>query len=157
MTSAQEARRWLISAEEELEFARFSVDGGYGAQACFAAQQSAEKAVKAVHYAGGARVVLGHSVRALIARLDPAVPGLRAVTEEARTLDLYYVPTRYPNGLDEGTPAEAFSVAQARHAIECAAKVLAAAKEYLRAEAGATEDVRGAPGTEAEGPADHGP
>lgn len=132
MTSAQEARRWLVSAEEELEFARFSADGGYAAKACFAAQQTAAKAVKATHYAGGARVVLDHSVRALIERLDPAVPGLRAVTEEARTLDLYYVPTRYPNGLDEGTPAEAFSVAQARRAIECASKVVAAAKGHLR-------------------------
>lgn len=134
MNSAEEARRWLASAEEELEFARYSVDGGYGAQACFAAQQAAEKAVKALHYAEGARVVLGHSVRALIERLDPAVPALRTVVEDARTLDLYYVPTRYPNGLDEGTPAEAFSSQQAAHAIECATRVVAAAKDHLLAQ-----------------------
>lgn len=66
VTSAEEARRWLASAEDELEFARYSARGGYSAHACFAAQQAAEKAVKAVHYAAGARMVLGSSVRSLI-------------------------------------------------------------------------------------------
>lgn len=93
MNAAAEGRRWLTSAEQDLEFARFSADGGYAAQACFAAQQSAEKAVKALHY----------------------------------------VPTRYPNGLDEGTPAEAFSAQQAVHAIECAASIVAAANDHLHA------------------------
>lgn len=140
MNAAAEGRRWLTSAEQDLDFARFSADGGYAAQACFAAQQSAEKAVKALHYARGARVVLGHSIRVLIDRLDPAVPHLRAVTEEARTLDLYYMPTRYPNGLDEGTPAEAFSAQQAVHAIECAATIVAAVKDHLHVELGKAED-----------------
>lgn len=134
MTGAEEARRWLATAEGELGYARYSADGGYFAQTCFAAQQAAEKAVKAVHYAAGARVVLGHSARGLIERLDPAVPGLLAVLEDARALDLYYVPTRYPNGLTEGTPAEAFSAEQADHAIECAARVVAAAKDHLQDE-----------------------
>ena len=131
MRDAEEAGRWLATARSELEFARFSAEGGYSAQACFAAQQAAEKAVKAAHYAAGARMVMGHSVRALIERLDPPVAALGEVIEDARALDLYYVPTRYPNGLTEGTPAEAFSAAQAAHAIECAARVVAAAKRWL--------------------------
>ena len=139
MNGAEEARRWLVSAEEELEFARYSMDGGYGAHACFAAQQAGEKAVKALHYAAGARVVLGHSTRALIERLDPAVPAMRAVTEDARTLDLYYVPTRYPNGLTEGTPGEAFSVDQAANAIECATRIVAVAKQHLLAQGDAAQ------------------
>lgn len=133
VTSAEEARRWLATAETELEFARFSAEGGYCSQACFAAQQAAEKAVKAVHYAAGARMVLGHSVRALIERLEPPVPALREVVEDARMLDLHYVPTRYPNGLPEGTPAEAFSAAQAAQAIECAARAVAAAARRVEA------------------------
>ena len=48
--------------------------------------------------------------------------------EAARELDLYYVPTRYPNGLEEGTPGEAFSKAQAERAIENATAIVAAAK-----------------------------
>lgn len=154
MTSAEEARRWLASAEDELKFARYSARGGYSAHACFAAQQAAEKAVKAVHYAAGARMVLGHSVRSLIDRLDPPVPALRAATEDARTLDLYYVPTRYPNGLPEGTPAEAFSAAQAAGALECAARVVAVAGEHVRARA---SDLGPASAPESDAPAGDAP
>ena len=149
MTSAEEARRWLASAEDELKFARYSARGGYSAHACFAAQQAAEKAVKAVHYAAGARMVLGSSVRSLIDRLDPPVPALRAATEDARTLDLYYVPTRYPNGLPEGTPAEAFSAAQAAGALECAARVVAVAGEHVRARASDLGPASDSPGSDA--------
>ena len=132
MKAADEAGRWLRAAEDDLRFARFAFDGGFFAQACFFAQQAAEKAVKSVYYAGGARAVLGHSVRGLIERLAPRVPALDALMEAARELDLYYVPTRYPNGLEEGTPGEAFSQAQAERAIENAAAIVDAAK---RAEA----------------------
>jgi len=37
------------------------------------------------------------------------------------------VPTRYPNGLEEGTPAEAFSRTQAGRALESAAAIVTAA------------------------------
>lgn len=99
----------------------------------------------AVHFMAGAHVVAGRSVRGLIERLDPAVPGLRRVVEDARTLDLYNLPTRYPNGLAEGTPAEAFSAEQPGHAIECAARVVSAAKDRSQDEAADPEG----PATEA--------
>ena len=131
MTRVEEARRWLQAAEEDMRFARFAADGEFFAQACFSAQQAAEKAVKAVHYAGGARAVLGHSVRGLIERLGQRGPALGALIEQARELDLYYVPTRYPNGLEEGTPGEAFSKAQADRAIESAAAIVTAAGNHV--------------------------
>lgn len=111
-----EAARWLAAAEEELATARHLTAGGFHAPACFHAQQGAEKAVKAVHHARGARTVLGHDVRALIEALAPRVPAL----------DLLYVPTRYPNGLAAGTPAEAFSAAQAQRALGHAEPVVEA-------------------------------
>ena len=37
-------------------------------------------------------------------------------------LDLFYVPTRYPNGFDSGTPAEAFSSVPSARAIDLAAR-----------------------------------
>ncbi|HEY3234657.1 MAG TPA: HEPN domain-containing protein, partial [Polyangiaceae bacterium] len=100
-----EAGRWLSAAREDLSYARHAATGGFHAPACFHAQQAAEKAVKAVHFSRGARAVLGHSVRALIEALNPRLPLLDAVSDAARELDLFYIPTRYPNGLDEGTPA----------------------------------------------------
>jgi len=119
-----EARRWFASAREDLEWARHAASAGFHAPACFHAQQAAEKAVKAVHYARGARAVIGHSVRALIESLDPREGALDALLDCARELDLLYLPTRYPNGLDAGTPGQAFSAAQSGRALECADRFL---------------------------------
>ena len=121
-----EARRWLDAAREDLAAARLLAGAGHHAQACFLAQQVAEKAVKAVHYARGARVVIGHNVRALIEQLAPAAAALDGLRDAARELDLLYVPTRYPNGLEQGTPAQAFSAAQSERALELAARFIEA-------------------------------
>ena len=44
----REARRWFLTAEEDLRAAEVLRDTGHYARACFLAQQSAEKALKAV-------------------------------------------------------------------------------------------------------------
>lgn len=59
----------------------------------------------------------------LLATSDVA---LDALLDTARELDLLYIPTRYPNGLQSGTPTEAFSVAQAERAIASAECVVGA-------------------------------
>ncbi|HXU45512.1 MAG TPA: HEPN domain-containing protein [Thermoanaerobaculia bacterium] len=126
-----EARRWLAAAGEELAWARHAAAGGFHAPACFHAQQGAEKAVKAVHYHRGARVVIGHNVRALIEGLEPRVAVLDALVDAGRELDLFYIPTRYPNGLDSGTPGEAFSAGQSQRAIEHATAIVEAAAQVV--------------------------
>lgn len=126
-----EADRWLTAAGEDLAYARHAASGGHHAPACFYAQQAAEKAVKAVHYGRGARAVLGHNVRALVEGLEPRELRLDALLDAARELDLLYVPTRYPNGLDAGTPAQAFSGAHSKRALELAERMLRAAQDAL--------------------------
>ena len=124
MTGEAQARRWLDAAVDDLRHARYAEEGGFYAHACFSAQQAAEKAVKAVHYARGARAVLGHSVRNLIERLDPRVVSLDELLDDARELDLNYIPTRYPNGLEAWTPATGFGARQAATAIAGASAIL---------------------------------
>ncbi|WP_419938127.1 HEPN domain-containing protein [Candidatus Palauibacter sp.] len=136
MTGEDEARRWLAVAVEDLDFAAYAEQGEYHAHACFSAQQAAEKAVKAVHYAGGARAVLGHSVRNLIERLDPRVAELDARLDDARDLDLYYVPTRYPNGLDSWTPATGFAKPQAERALAAASAIVETVRKHLQTRLG---------------------
>jgi HEPN domain-containing protein len=126
-----ESRRWLTAAHEELAWARHASSGGFHAPACFHSQQGAEKAVKAVHYHRGARVVIGHNVRALIESLEPRVAELDALVDAARELDLFYIPTRYPDGLVSGTPGEAFSLSQAQRAIEHAVAIVEAASRTV--------------------------
>ena len=126
-----EASRWLRAAREDLAYARHAAEGGFHAPACFHAQQAAEKAVKAVHFRRGARAVIGHSVRALLSSLSPAEDWLGAQLDAARELDLFYLPTRYPNGLDSGTPGEAFSSTQSQRAIDLASGILTTAEGAL--------------------------
>jgi HEPN domain-containing protein len=87
--------------------------------AAFAAQQSAEKAAKALiqHRRGSAR---GHSVTGLLRQLQDTEPLLDA----ARELDLVYITSRYPNGLAEGSPSEHFSAATSERLIEHARTIL---------------------------------
>jgi HEPN domain-containing protein len=133
MSDAQrEGERWLAAAQEDLAYARHAASGGHHAPSCFFAQQAAEKAVKAVHYLRGARAVLGHGVRALIEELDPRVRGLDDQLDAARELDLLYVPTRYPNGLDSGTPGQAFAAAHSTRAIGLADAIVRAAEAGAR-------------------------
>jgi len=111
-----EGERWLRQAENDLEFGRLALREGYFAQACFIAQQSAEKALKSLAYGSGERLVIGHSLVELVERLRDRFPAVSALRETAGLLDQYYIPTRYPNGLAGGVPFEAFGERQAREA-----------------------------------------
>ena len=124
--AATQRDRWLRSAREDLAYARVAAAAGHHAPACFHAQQAAEKAVKAVHYGRGARVVIGHNVRALIEALTPPLAALSARLDDARDLDVFYLPTRYPNGLESGTPREAFGAQQSTRAMTAAEGIVAA-------------------------------
>ena len=123
----------LRAAREDLAYAKHAASGDFHAPACFHAQQAAEKAVKSLHYRRGARAVIGHNVRALIQSLDPPVPALERHLDAARELDLFYITSRYPNGLDSGTPGEAFSAEQSARALDAVAKTLSPAEAALGA------------------------
>lgn len=58
-------------------------------------------------------------------------PELDALNDSAAELDLFYVVTRYPNGLVDGTPHRVFTRAQAERALECAERILTAMKIRL--------------------------
>ena len=127
--SSHTSRRWICTARKDLDFARLAADAGFHAHACFNAHQAAEKAVKAIHYAKGARMVLGHGIRQLIEHLDAPSPA--ALLSAARQLDLYYVPSRYPIGMDGGTPDEAFSADQSSGALGLANDIVGAAAQII--------------------------
>ena len=123
--SLSEGKRWLDQAKEDLHWAVHLAEAGGYHLACFLAQQVTEKALKAFLYAQGEEIVIGHSVE----RLCRTAAGYEAgFDQKARTwslLDGYYIPTRYPNGLPDGIPANVFTqpaaegaVAMAREAVE---------------------------------------
>jgi len=126
-----EAQRWLAQTQSDLAFAELGLREGYHAQACFMCQQTAEKALKALHYLAGARVVLGHSVVELLDGLVARHAQLGPLREAAQQLDQFYVPTRYPNGLPGGVPAQIFTRAQAERAVADARRFVQAAKALI--------------------------
>jgi len=128
---ASESDRWMEQAADDVEFAGHALAGGYNHQACFVCQQASEKALKALLYRDGARTVLGHSLISLLDRIVAAHPSLERLRSPAAVLDLYYVPTRYPNGLVEGTPRRAFTRQQAEEAIRHAGDILDAVRAEI--------------------------
>ena len=129
-----EADRWRRQAANDLAFARVALRERFYAQACFIAQQSAEKAVKAIAYGLGERTVIGHSLVTLISRYAYRRPELNALRELGGILDQYYVPTRYPNGLAGGVPFEAFGESQAAAAVNAADRFVQLAEQHAQSE-----------------------
>lgn len=114
---------WLRQAERDLEHARRSAQSGDHEWACFAAQQAAEKALKALHQALGGEG-WGHSIMRLLNNLSVKVPIDDDLPACARFLDKLYIPTRYPNGFDEGVPGDYYSEEDSREAIRRAERIL---------------------------------
>jgi len=126
-----EAARWFEQAEADFETARRLAEIGIFYAACFFAQQAAEKALKAAHFAAGARVVLGHSVGALARATLPFAPSIAALADTIERLDLFYIPTRYPNSLPESVPARVFKREDAATATDLAGRTLDAVRTWL--------------------------
>jgi HEPN domain-containing protein len=125
------AADWFRQAEADLRHARHAVRDGDHEWACFAAQQTAEKATRAAHNALG-QATRGHLVTHLLAALRPQIPGVDDVLlDRARALDKLYIPTRYPKGLPEGAPADFYTRSEAERAIADAEAVLVVCRAAL--------------------------
>jgi HEPN domain-containing protein len=124
---ANRSADWLAQAVRDLEQARSSQREGRHEWACFAAQQSAEKAVKALHLARG-QEGWGHVVARLLKDLPMGVP--TELVEKGKVLDNLYVPTRYANGHPEGAPFEHYGPLQSGQAIDYAGEIL----EFVRSQ-----------------------
>jgi HEPN domain-containing protein len=114
---------WFRQAEADLRHARHARDAGDHEWACFAAQQAAEKAVKAVIQVEGGEA-WGHSVTVLVGGLAERIEVPEGLQDAGRRLDKHYIPTRYPNGFDTGAPTDYYTAAEAERAIEDAGSIL---------------------------------
>ncbi|HTG35047.1 MAG TPA: HEPN domain-containing protein [Thermoanaerobaculia bacterium] len=121
------SRDWLMQAERDLAQASASREQQRHEWACFAAQQGAEKAVKALHLHLG-QEAWGHVVARLLIELPVEVD--QALVEKAKVLDNFYIGTRYPDGHPEGPPFEHYGEIQSGDAIRYASEIL----DYVRAQ-----------------------
>ncbi|MFO8033794.1 MAG: HEPN domain-containing protein [Candidatus Bipolaricaulota bacterium] len=92
------ADRWLRFAEEDLRMAELAREDGIHAQACFHAQQVAEKVLKGYLKGRGRQVPRTHSIVDL-ARLAAKEKLPRGLARRLSALDAFYLTTRYPDAV----------------------------------------------------------
>jgi HEPN domain-containing protein len=122
---------WLSQAERDLRHACNARDDSDHEWACFAAQQAAEKAVKALALALGGEP-WGHSVTSLLAALPQEQAADSTLIDRAKVLDKHYIQPRYPNGFDSGAPGDYYTLHEADAAIGHAEAILAHCRDKLR-------------------------
>ncbi len=127
-----ESQRWLNTAKDDLEAAQILKDNKKYSLACFHCQQAAEKAIKSAYYLLDLDP-WGHSVYKLIHQLGkkhPIFSNIR-IESKAKRLDQLYIPTRYPNGIPDITPVEAFSDLDAQEGISHATEIITIVKTFV--------------------------
>ena len=116
------SRDWYAQAERDLEQALSSKREQRHEWACFAAQQAAEKAVKALHLSLG-QEAWGQVVARLLRELPIKVD--ESLVHKGQVLDNFCVATRYANGHPEGAPFEHYGPLQSQEAVRYAGEILA--------------------------------
>lgn len=142
-----EYERWFATAGTGLAAARHAGDGGFHHIAVLQAEQAAQCALKALlHAVGAGSEARGHDLLRLAAACE-RLAGLALDDGHAtrlRALGNDYMPTRYPDALPGGTPADYYDGEQATAAITTAEQLLAAVAatwEGLEREAAATHEM----------------
>lgn len=121
---------WFAQALRDLEQAEDSQRAGRHEWACFAAQQAAEKAVKALHLHHG-QEAWGHVIAQLLRALPRAVEVSQEMIEMAQVLDNFYIPTRYANSHPAGAPFEHYGPLQSAEAIRYAREIVEFARVQM--------------------------
>ena len=127
----EEGRRWLQQAQQDIDDARYNQAGERYHLTCFLAQQAGEKALKGYLYAQGIERVWGHSVADLARQAAECDTRFEAFISIGGSLDRHYIPTRYPNGLPGGIPADAFDADDAEKALQQAQHLIQEAMAAL--------------------------
>jgi HEPN domain-containing protein len=127
----ERSRDWWVQAQADLKHARHALEDGDHEWACFAAHQAAEKAVKALFQRHHLEA-RGHTVSLLLKNLPERVAVSQDLLEVARVLDKFYIPTRYPNSLEQGAPCEFYTRGEAKEAIQHGERLLRFCEDHLR-------------------------
>jgi len=127
------AGKWWKQSQADLKAARSSLASGSFEWACFQSQQAGEKALKAFSYQNGYTSVMTHSLKELVRECDRIEKSYSGLMSSARTLDIHYIPSRYPNGLaGDLPPAEFYEKEDADKCLSSAESILARVQRSLK-------------------------
>ena len=131
----KEAQRWLDTAKGDLKTAVILKNNNRFAHSCYHSQQSGEKSLKAIWYFLDADP-WGHSIKKLLTDLEAVdshvYSNLKHLEKSAIILDRFYITTRYPNGLPEITPEEAYLKEDAETCLQHAEEIINAINRKVR-------------------------
>ena len=125
----ERSQDWLNQARRDLDQAKSSLRSGFFEWACFASQQAAEKAVKALIQSLGGEV-WGNSVASLIDAVPESVRPSH-LRDKALELDQAYIPSRYPNAHPVGFPGNLYSKNVAERLIGYAKEIIDYCKKEI--------------------------
>lgn len=123
-------RDWWEQSSRDVAHARHALADDDYEWAAFAAQQAAEKALKALVMARGGEP-WGHLTTSLAEALPADVAAPPDLLDAARRLDKHYIPARYPNGFAEGWPGRLYTRGEAEQAIADAAIISDFCRRHL--------------------------
>ena len=109
-------REWISRARSNLVLAKSRILGAYLEDLCFAAQQAAEKSIKAVMIAREVDFPYVHDLGSLLALLEETGEIVPEAIRTAVSLTTYATATRYPNAdtpVTEQEYREAITIAEA--------------------------------------------
>lgn len=121
---------WFRPAERDVQHARDALERTTFEWAAFAAQQGAERAVKAAYQRLGAEA-RGHSVTQLLSLLPAPDRPDESLIDIAKDLDKHYITPRYPNSYPEDAPMDFYTRAEAERAIAGAERILGYCKSRV--------------------------
>lgn len=116
----EDGELWLAQAVANLRWADHLAEEGDWHLACSLAQQVTKEVFKAFLYAQGEGIVLGYSVERRCAVATRYRPGFADKARRWGLHDGYCAPTRWPNGLPDGDPANVYPQSAARDAVALA-------------------------------------
>ena len=127
MDNEKEFSRWFSQAGFDLEAAKTSLNAGNYEWACYQAHQTAEKALKSFLFLNGKRMVVTHSIQKLLLECLAFNVEFQQISL-AKSLDMYFIPTRYPSGLPDQIPHEFYQKEDAMVCVYYAEKILSLIK-----------------------------
>lgn len=136
-------REWMFQATRDLEVADHLRSSGYYEWAAYAAQQAAEKAVKALRTAQGVTIdgtMKSHEITNLLRPIADLAPSKDPRLAQASQLTVHNQDARYPSmrGVDGGfsAPGRTYDDDTAQQAIEIARAVIGYAEPLMNDLAG---------------------
>jgi len=130
---------WLKQGEADVEAASDSKKNNHHEWACFQAQQSAEKALKALllflnidSWGHGLIYLMKQWKQIKIEeKKDLDENEYNILIEKCQELDRHYIQPRYPNGFASGYPAEYYNEKTAQECIEYARNIIRFVKQEI--------------------------